>query len=300
MTSSPPPDNGRWAEVQIYRARLAVPPARLDAMLEALSILDNPPGAWEHVETGEAWIEAYGTSSADVAAHADAIAAIAETVDGCPRVAVVEPLPREDWTESWKRFFHVLHVTDRLVVRPVWEPYDAVADEIVIDIEPGMSFGTGLHPTTQACLTFLEQLAARGSAGRAVVDLGCGSGILAIAARKLGFETVSGYDYDPSAVRTARDNAATNGLTIPFAQADVCEPVLPVGDIVVANILASVLIAAAPGIARAVRTTPGHALVLAGILDSQYAEVHAAYAAQGFAERASLRSGEWRSGWFSR
>jgi SAM-dependent methyltransferase len=155
------------------------------------------------------------------------MAEIAESIDGIPHAAAVEPLAKEDWTESWKRFFHVLHITDRITVRPIWEAYSPAEGEIVIDIEPGMSFGTGIHQTTQSCIKFLQQLSEEGALERSVIDMGCGSGILAIAARKLGFNHVSGYDYDPSAVKTSIENASANGLEIPFYEGDALAPVLP-------------------------------------------------------------------------
>ncbi len=279
---------------------MSVSPANLDALLEAMVVMDNPPGSWEDVETGEAWIEAFGISLKEMDATAQEMAEIAESIDGIPHAAAVEPLAKEDWTESWKRFFHVLHITDRITVRPIWEAYSPAKGEIVIDIEPGMSFGTGIHQTTQSCIKFLQQLAEEGALERSVIDMGCGSGILAIAARKLGFNHVSGYDYDPSAVKTSIENAAANGLEIPFYEGDALAPVLPSADIFVANILAPILLQAAPSICRAVIEKQGHALVLSGILDNQYADVKAAYTAQGFVERNAILAGEWRSGLFTR
>ncbi|MGI5869835.1 MAG: 50S ribosomal protein L11 methyltransferase [Kiritimatiellia bacterium] len=285
--------------VTVYRARMAARPADLDALLDAMALLEPPPGSWEDVDTGEAWIEAFSVSEPEARALALRMAEIAESIDGVPRAAVVDALAPQDWTESWKRHFHVLHVTDRIVVRPVWEGYDPAPGEIVIAIEPGMSFGTGLHATTQSCIRFLEQLAKTGDLDRGVVDLGCGSGILAIAARKLGFATVGGYDIDPVCVRDSRRNADLNGLDIPFATGDALAPALPVGDIVVANILAPVLLQAAPALARAVSSRDGHALVLSGILASQYADVKTAFEAQGFHERDTHTLGDWQSGLFT-
>lgn len=287
--------------MQVFRIRMPASPDEIDALLDAMAILEPPPGSFEDVDSGNAWIEAFRTSRREADDFALQIARIAEAVDGKTRAATVEELAREDWTESWKRFFHVLHITDRITIRPAWEEYTANPGEIVIDIEPGMSFGTGIHNTTQSCIRFLQSLAeGPGGTDRAVVDMGCGSGILAIAARKLGFGNVSGYDYDPAAVRIARENAAANGLDIPFAEGNALDPVLPAGDIFVANILAPVLIQAAPAIANAVSAHPRHALVLSGILDSQYGAVRDAYAAHGFHETDTILSGEWRSGLFSR
>lgn len=294
------PNNGRYADMQVFRARMAVSPADIDACLDAMSVLEPPPGSWEDIDSGDAWIEAFGTSEKDMTLLAREISEIAESLDGKPHATRVEPLAKEDWTETWKRFFHVLHITERLTVRPVWEPYAPAEGEIVIDIEPGMSFGTGIHPTTQSCMRFLQRLAEEGTLDRSVVDMGCGSGILAIAARKLGFKSVAGYDYDPSAVRTAAENAKANSLEIPFQEGDALSAVLPPGDIFVANILAPVLLQAAPAVCKAVSAHPHHALVLSGVLDNQYEAVKAVYTAQGFRERESVLVGEWRSGLFTR
>ena len=294
------PNNGRYADLQVFRARLSVNPDEIDALLDAMSVLEPPPGSWEDVDTGNAWIEAFGTSEKEIRKLALAMSSLAESLDGRPHATIVEPLAKEDWTESWKQFFHVLHITDRITVRPIWEDYTPAAGELVIDIEPGMSFGTGIHPTTQTCIRFLQVLAETGGRDRSVVDMGCGSGILAIAARKLGFNSVSGYDYDSSAVRIAAENARANGLDIPFHEGNALSPILPAGDIFVANILAPVLMEAAPAICRAVSTRQDHALILSGILDNQYEAVKAAYLAQGFREHQSILSGEWRSGLFTR
>ena len=120
--------------------------------------MNEAPGSWENVDTGEAWIEAFGIDEDELYQRAREMADIAESVDGRVHVAQIEPLAREDWTESWKKFFHIIHVTDKITIRPIWEEYDADEGEIVVDIEPGMSFGTGIHPTTQSCLKLLEQL----------------------------------------------------------------------------------------------------------------------------------------------
>ena len=174
----------------------------------------------------------------------------------------------------------------------------------MVTIEPGMSFGTGLHGTTQACLRFLERLADEAPAGappRSLADLGCGSGILSIAARKLGYAPVRGVDYDAAAVRVSAENAALNGVPdVSFALCDVTADPIPGAEVVVANILAPILLAAAPRIARAVAPGPGAALVLSGILGEQYPRVRAAYEAFGFREVRSLALGEWTSGLFRR
>lgn len=202
----------------------------------------------------------------------------------------------EDWAESWKRFFKVVRISERIVVRPPWERYDPRPGEVVLVLDPGMSFGTGKHATTQACLRMLDELAAE-NPRRGMLDIGCGSGILSIAAAKLGFAPVKGIDNDPDAVRIAAENAAENAATADFAVCDLAQ-CKEKAEVVVANVLAPVLERHAAAVAGCVRRVPGNALVLSGILDSQYDDVRKAYEALGAVERRSVAVGEWRTGLF--
>ncbi len=205
----------------------------------------------------------------------------------------------QDWRTSWRKHFKIIKVSPRLVVRPPWLQYVAGEGEQVLTIEPGMSFGTGSHETTLACLQLLDELAWEGR-DRSVLDLGCGSGILSIAAAKLGFAEVRGIDNDTDSVIIARRNAEINGVDLRFEQADLgaCNGL---ADLVVANVLASVLTEHAAAVAGCVRTgTVGQGvLVLSGILDGQYARVAETYRRLGFVERRSLLLGEWRTGCFA-
>jgi len=196
----------------------------------------------------------------------------------------------EDWTEIWKERFDVLHVTDRLVVRPSWRTYEPAPGEIVILLDPGLAFGTGLHPTTRMCLQVLEHLV---DTGVTVLDVGTGSGILAIAAAKLGASAVLGIDNDPVAVDSARVAVEMN---------DACESVaLACGsldeakgsyDVVVVNILARVIEEMlADGLAARLRD--GGTLVAAGILEDQAAGVEAALMERGLQIARQLREGDW-------
>jgi len=276
----------------------AVPRGAIEALLEALFEQGWNVSSWEDVARAEGRVDLFledpsATDAASRALEADGLAV------GLTLHPTVAALPVEDWAESWKRFFHVQHVSERVVIRPSWEPYAAKPGECVIDLDPGMSFGTGHHETTRACLLFLDQLSAA-DAGRSVLDAGCGSGILALAARKLGFSPVTAFDNDPDAVAIARENAGLNGVTdIAWHVGDVATAALT-ADVVVANILASVLIQYAAPLAAAVRPGPAGALVISGILDGQYAAVRAAFKAQGFAETQNLLLGEWRSGVLTR
>ena len=179
-------DSDLYAEAPVLRARMEVPPEALDPLLDALWGLEPPVGSFEDLETGRAFVDCYAVDRDALARTADAMreAAAAQGLGG--RELRVEELPREDWAESWKKFFHVIRVSPRVTVRPPWENFEPDRpDGVVVTIEPGMSFGTGLHGTTQACLRFLEELAEEDPAARprSLADLGCGSGILSIAAR---------------------------------------------------------------------------------------------------------------------
>ncbi len=308
----PTVDSDLYAEAPVLRARIPVPAAAVDLLLDATAAEDPAPGAFQDLETGECNVEIFGVDRAAVERSVRAVFDACDTIGIEPgaREASVESLPAEDWAQSWKRFFKVVRVSRRVTIRPPWEPYEpADPREAVVTIEPGMSFGTGLHATTQGCLRFLEALAeeaeARGGEGGAgdgpaalsVADVGCGSGILSIAARKLGFRHVVGVDYDLAAVRISAENAAANGCgDIPYSVCDVTCDEIPRADIVVANILAPVLRAAAPRIAAAVNDTPRAALVLSGILATQWDNVRSAYEPLGFRQESLAADGEWVSG----
>lgn len=265
-----------------------------DTLLELLDADAFTPTVWEDVETQAARLDVFLEDAAAAPGVAQAVRAAA-AIAGFEVSPTVEALPAADWAEAWKRFFHVERVSPRIVIRPSWEAYAAAPGEAVLTLDPGMSFGTGKHPTTRACLQLLDALAA-GDLSRPVLDMGCGSGILAIAARKLGFTHVRGFDYDPDAVAVARANAAANGLDIPFEARDLASN-LDQGALVLANILGPVLIEHAAEVACAV--LPGGALIASGILEALYPDVRAAFEAHGLRESRSILIGEWRTGLFS-
>jgi ribosomal protein L11 methyltransferase len=198
-----------------------------------------------------------------------------------------------DWAEAWKAHFPVLRVGRRLVVRPTWLAFEPGSDDVVLDLDPGMAFGTGLHPTTRLCLAELERVADDGRVGEArVLDVGCGSGILAIAAARLGATSVLGVDTDPIAVEATAANAATNGLGDRIAARDGS---LPTDggpfDLVLANLIASVLVALAPLLAAELRA--GGTLIASGIYVDREAEVRAAFEAAGLDVRERSAEGDW-------
>lgn len=200
------------------------------------------------------------------------------------------PVAEEDWVEAWKEQLSVLRIGRRIVVRPSWRDYAPEPGDVVIQLDPGMAFGTGLHPTTQMCLLALEELMCPGAA---VLDLGTGSGILAIAAAKLGAGRVLAVDRDPVAVKTARGNIVTNGVqgTVGVVRGSLGE-VSGSYDLVVVNILAKVIVEMMrEGLATRLR--PGGRLITAGIIADQESEVVAALEQGGLTAVERQRREDW-------
>ncbi len=206
-----------------------------------------------------------GTDAAALLAAAAADAGLAVA----PRFAL-EPVADEDWVRRTQAQFAPIRISERLWIVPSWHAAPD-ADAINLRLDPGLAFGTGSHPTTRACLGWLERHVAPGVR---VLDYGCGSGILAIAAAKLGAGAALGVDLDPDAVEAARANAARNGAAALFATA--AEPLDFTADLVVANILANPLQVLAPALAAHCRA--GGRIALAGILAAQAPGVASAYA----------------------
>lgn len=220
-------------------------------------------------------------------------AAWAEAMPGepCPEIEV-ELLADRDWEREWMDDFQPLQMGERLWIVPSWhEPPEP--DAVNLHLDPGLAFGTGTHPTTALCLAWLDALALTDALdGRAVLDVGTGSGILAIAALKLGAERAVGTDIDPQALQASRDNAERNAVATEAFQ--LCYPEqLDAGErfpVVIANILAGPLVELAPTLAG--HLAPGGRLALSGILENQAEEVLAAYRAEGlFMDEPVVREG---------
>lgn len=264
----------------------------------ALLILDSADFAYEEL-TDRPWtVRASFPEPFDAArqqAVRDALAAL-------PVVAPIESLrigeaATVDWAEEWKKFYRVQHIGSRLVVRPSWEPYEARAGEVVVDLDPGAAFGTGEHETTRLCLAAIERHLRPGAS---VLDVGAGSGILAVAAKMLGAGEVRAIDIDADTVEVARENARRNGVedAIDFAPGSVGPDwpweesrALDGFDVVLANISSLVIGRLAAHLAAAV--TPGGLLVASGFILRDVEEVRGYLAGAGLTEVAHEVEGNW-------
>ena len=226
------------------------------------------------------------------AAAADAARRLREAlaIVGADAEIKATTVPDEDWKLSYRRHFTTERIGSRLVVRPPWEPEPS--DGTVVTLDPGLAFGTGKHETTRACLEYVDALS--GECG-SFLDMGCGSGILSIAAAKLGYSPVAGFDVDQEAVDASVENAALNGVAVEYFRYGLgakARRALPRADLVAANILGPLLVRFAGEIAPCV----GRRLVISGILTEIYPEVLAAYEALGFTELSRRTLGEWTTG----
>lgn len=278
-------DGVTWIEV-----KLTVPetdPLRLEAVDEACLQLspggfvmegdDAPPGDDPPPPRGWSRYRVY-VGEAQLEAAKIALGAVSSPFAG----ARIEHAPLDDgWRERWKAYFEPIEVSERLVVAPPWREIAPKPGQQVVWIEPAMAFGTGQHETTQLCLQGVDELAARGALPETVLDVGTGTGVLALAAACLGAGHVFGVDTDPQAVAAATENAEKNGpiaATWSFSGAPV-DAVPGAFGLVLANIMAHVLIALAEPIAA--RVAVGGVLMLSGVLVEQAGEVVAAYEAHG-------------------
>ncbi len=216
-------------------------------------------------------------------------------------------IAEEDWANAWKEHYHVLKLGRRTVIKPSWRDYEPRDAEVVVELDPGMAFGTGLHPTTRNCILALEEVIRPGDT---VLDVGTGSGILALAAIKLGAKSVLAMDVSPVAVQATIENARINGIrdridarlaTLEGADGEPFYPLPPdlqvlgaeIGtfDLVLANIIAKVIGDLAPALVRAVR--PGGTLVASGIIADRRAQAEEPLRAAGLRIVKELVEGDW-------
>ncbi len=278
--------------------------------------------SYRDIEEARPQIQIYYPDASQTAAARAALRAALDLVGATACEIKYATIPDEDWKLSYRRHFTTEHIGARLVIHPPWEPMPT--EGIVVTLDPGLAFGTGKHETTRACLEYIDEGAKE--VPRSFLDMGCGSGILSIAAAKLGYTRVAGFDIDEEAVAASRENAALNHVDVDYQvfalgggrvtleesveaakglYPDLAlqgTPVPPLkkpfapADFVVANILGPLLIAFAAEIASYAKAQ----LVVSGILNELYPEVLQAFAALGFREVSRKTYGEWTTGLLER
>lgn len=200
-----------------------------------------------------------------------------------------ETMYEEDWANNWKKYYKPTKVGNRLVVKPIWEEYIANEDELVIELDPGMAFGTGDHETTKMCMQALERFVKQEST---VFDVGCGSGILAISAAKLGAKLAVGVDLDPVAVESAKENVGFNNLdNIEILYGNLVEVIDGKADIVVANIIAEIICILIDDVKRVLKED-GY-FITSGIIHDRVEMVTTKLENSGFEVLEVNKDGEW-------
>ena len=199
----------------------------------------------------------------------------------------------EEWSTAWKKYYKPTHIGEKIVIVPTWEEYTPENGEIVIDMDPGMAFGTGTHETTRLCAEFLEENLQKGDY---LLDVGSGSGILAICGSKLGAEKCAACDIDPIAVRTEKENAERNNCpNIDCYVSDLLSDVKLMDnrlfDVVTANIVADIIIRLAPDVGALIK--PNGLLIASGIIDEREADVDAALKKYGFEKISAKHEKGW-------
>ncbi|MCW5944060.1 MAG: 50S ribosomal protein L11 methyltransferase [Fimbriimonadaceae bacterium] len=276
--------NPTWV---LVRARYAdVPPdwsPRIDVFIEhgAPSVLEE-----------EGALVAYFP---EVAGIEEATARLSKALQADGATVEIGRLVEQDWTANFRDHFKPRRIGKRFVVRPTWEAFDAGPDDVELVLDPGQAFGTGDHATTRMCLELIEDVLAEGAS---FLDVGCGSGILSIAARKLGADPVVGIDVDPLSVEVARENAERNGVAATWVAGNGFDAVDRTYDVVVSNIISAVLIRVAPDAAEAVR--PGGVWIVSGVIRDNWPDVRAAAERAGFALEKRLEELEWVAATFRR
>jgi ribosomal protein L11 methyltransferase len=282
-----------WLEVSVEVENEAV-----EAVAEVLSryahrgvVVEAGPDGWN---AGPVVVRAYLPTDDELWTNKKGIQ------EGLWHLGQIQPLPEplfrsvveEDWTEAWKKRLKVLRIGERFVIQPSWLDYQPEPEDVVIQLDPGMAFGTGLHPTTQLCLCALEEYV---RPGMEVLDLGTGSGILAIAAAALKAKHVLAIDHDQQAVKVARGNVVTNHLqgTVKVRQGSLADVSGRYGLLVV-NILARVILEMVRG-GLSERMRPGGVLITAGITVDKVSDVTAALEQGGLELIDQRQRGDWVS-----
>ena len=200
-------------------------------------------------------------------------------------------LKEEDWAECWKKYYKPLRIGKNIIIVPAWEDYNAEESDIIVKIDPGMAFGTGTHETTALCAELIEKYMPK---GKKVLDVGTGSGILAIIASKLGAKEVDALDIDPNAVKSAQENCLANNVSnVTCRQSDLIRAVTGKYDFISANIVADIIIRMSENVGDFLN--PGGMLIVSGIIEAQAEQVYRAIISKGFDLMEKLDKNDWNA-----
>ncbi|QQK75814.1 50S ribosomal protein L11 methyltransferase [Salicibibacter cibarius] len=201
-----------------------------------------------------------------------------------------EIVKEEDWEEAWKAYYKPIRVSPNLIVTPSWENAERGTDDVVVELDPGMAFGTGAHATTILCLQALERIV---NEGDSVIDVGAGSGVLSIAAAKFGAASVFAYDLDELAVNVAKENVVINQVEdkVTVKKSDLFSETGAKGEVIVANLLADIIIRMAPDVKA--HLVPGGHLLVSGIIANKKDDVRQALEIEGFRVAETLEQEDW-------
>ena len=287
----------------LFCCKLKDESANQDLTTEFLGALDYDFSSWDDLENHHAFHTLYFTEEADAAAAKAIIEPLLpKWKEFGINIESIElfSIKREDWSEVWKKYFHIQHISNRLVIKPTWLEYIPKQGQKIVEIDPGMSFGTGQHATTAYCLKMIDKLI-NDEGITTFLDAGCGSGILSIAAAKLGCKEIAAFDIDSDSIMIAGENLEINNITpenITLQTADLAEfsTTRKTYDLVAANILAHILRENRDKIISFVK--PGGKLILAGILTSDFENTAKHFSKAGVEQIDSFTEKEWTSGLF--
>jgi ribosomal protein L11 methyltransferase len=296
----------RLRRQSLWTIAVCIPGEAGEAILELLTnLFGQPASLYSDIETGFSTVTLYFEEKPQVSAakRAEIVAGFKQIREcglhiGHPRLSV-KKLPRQNWAESWKRHFHPIEIGSTLLIKPSWSKRRPKKGQATIILDPGLSFGTGQHPTTAFCL---RELVARRRAGtqQAFLDIGSGSGILAIAAARLCYAPIDAFDFDPEAIRIASVNARRNRVLekIHFFEQDVTKLSRNGAkySMICANLISNLLISTRDRILA--RLAPDGVVLVAGILKTEFHLVQRAYEKAGMRLVASRIQQEWQSGSF--
>jgi ribosomal protein L11 methyltransferase len=298
----------------LWRVSIATTPEAEDAVAEMLGLeLKQPASSYFNIESGACTVTVYCEARPEAGIRKTIFARL-EQIKRCGLKVgtfkiTIAKVRREDWAESWKRHFKPIEIGGTLLVKPSWSKHKPRKKQAVVMLDPGLSCGTGQHPTTAFCLHQIvaavcdrrKRRSQSAATATSFLDIGTGSGILAIAAAKLGYKPVHAFDFDGNAVEIARVNARMNNVAgkIRFWRRDVAElPMRPLQkyDLICANLISDLLITERRRVATQLHR--GGTLVLAGILRTEFQEIRAAFETSGLKLLSCKIKKGWQSGSF--